>query len=299
VFDFKNIKPKKKEPLPVDPIDLFQKLKVSDPNINDLWLAQGDALREWHKNREKPDIGIVLNTGAGKTLVGLLVAQSLVNETKGKVVYACSSIQLVDQTAEKARGYGLNVTTYYRGNYSDDLFTSGQAPCVTTYQALFNGRSVFFRQELIGFVFDDAHTAEHLLRDHFSLRVSRDNFGEAYSAILGLFRPYHQQIGKAGSYKDLDDPRCQQLFLVPPFEVHRAHAELLRILQSASLTENQETMFAWEYVKDRVDLCCVLLSGGEISITPAFVPVCSLPYFHQRLRRVYLSATLSGRLQNA
>jgi len=114
-FDFSKVKAKKKDTLPVDPVELFQKIKVSDPNINDLWLAQGDALRDWHRNRGKNDIGVVLNTGAGKTLVGLLMAQSLVNETHGKVLYACSSIQLVEQTEEKAKGYGLDVTTRVRG----------------------------------------------------------------------------------------------------------------------------------------------------------------------------------------
>ena len=90
-FDFKKIKAKKKEVLPIDPIEIFQKLKVSDQGINDLWLAQGDALREWHSNRLQSDISVVLNTGAGKTLVGLIIAQSLVNESKEKVLYVCSS----------------------------------------------------------------------------------------------------------------------------------------------------------------------------------------------------------------
>ena len=62
----------------------------------------------------KSDVAVVLNTGAGKTLVGLLIAQSLVNETRRQVVYACSSIQLVEQTATKAEGYGLPAATYFR-----------------------------------------------------------------------------------------------------------------------------------------------------------------------------------------
>lgn len=294
VFDFSKIKSKKKETLPVDPIELFQKLKVSDPNINDLWLAQGDALRKWHENRGRQDIGIVLNTGAGKTLVGLLVAQSLVNETREKVLYACSSIQLVEQTAEKAKGYGLDVTTYFRGEYSNDLFVRGEAPCVTTYQALFNGRSIFFREQLSAIVFDDAHAAEHLLRDHFSLRLSRSTLPGVYSEIVALFEAYHHNIGRTGSYAELEDPVCRRLFLVPPFEIHRQHGELLRILRAASLHEVQDTKFSWEYIQDHVDLCCLLIAGSEVTITPPFIPVLSLPYFGPRIRRVYLSATLSA-----
>lgn len=293
-FDFSKIKSKKQDALPVDPIELFQKLKVSDPGINDLWLAQGDALRKWHENRSKGDIGIVLNTGAGKTLVGLLIAQSLVNETREKVLYACSSIQLVEQTAEKAKGYGLNVTTYFRSNFSDDLYHRGEAPCITTYQALFNGRSRFFREDLSAVIFDDAHAAEHLLRDHFSLHINRSSFPSVFSELLALFKKYHEKCGKSGSYAEIENPDCQRLFFIPPFEIRAQQAELLRTLRGSNFHEYQNTTFAWEHVKDHVDTCSLLISGSEITITPAFIPVLSLPYFQNPVRRVYLSATLAA-----
>ena len=140
-LNIRGIRAQRRVERPIDPLEIFRQLTVADQNINDLWLAQGDALRAWHENREMDDIGVVLNTGAGKTLVGLLVAQSLVNETRGKVLYACSSIQLVEQTAEKATGYGLDVATYYRGEFSNDGFLRGETACVTTYQAIFNGKS--------------------------------------------------------------------------------------------------------------------------------------------------------------
>lgn len=291
-FDFSKIKVRSKESLPIDPIELFQKLKVSDSSINDLWLVQGDALREWHKLRSKDDLGIVLNTGAGKTLVGLLIAQSIVNETRGKVLYACSSIQLIEQTAEKAKGYGLHVTTYFNKEFSNDAFTRGEAPCITTYQALFNGHSKFFREEIAAVIFDDAHAAEHLLRDHFSLRIPREQFPGVYSSVVSLFKPYHQLVGKASSYEELSDSGSRRVFLIPPFEIQKQMEELRRLLHTAKLSEHQETTFAWEHLKDHVDLCCILVSGTEITITPPFVPVLTLPYFRKGVRRIYLSATL-------
>ena len=103
-IDFSKIPAHRRQTKPVHPIGLFQASAVTDGNINDLWLAQGDALREWREHRADKDVAVVLNTGAGKTLVELFIAQSLVHETHRQVVYACSSIQLVEQTAEKARG---------------------------------------------------------------------------------------------------------------------------------------------------------------------------------------------------
>ena len=166
-FDFSGIGRKQQSQKPVDPVDIFRSSSVTDQNVNDLWLGQGDALREWHQERRQlDDIGVVLNTGAGKTLVGLLIAQSLVNETNRQVVYACSSIQLVEQIAEKASGYGIDVATYHRREFAnEDAYFRAVSPCLTTYQALFNGKSRFRYDDVSAVIFDDAHTADNVLRD--------------------------------------------------------------------------------------------------------------------------------------
>lgn len=69
-FDFGKVKAQKKEFGLVDPIELFQKnkSKITDADINDLWLGQGDALRDWHEHRHENDVAIVLNTHTYNTL---------------------------------------------------------------------------------------------------------------------------------------------------------------------------------------------------------------------------------------
>ena len=294
-FDFSKIPAHSQQTKPIDPIDIFQASAVTDGNINDLWLAQGDALREWNDHRDAKDIAVVLNTGAGKTLVGLLIAQSLVHETQRQVVYACSSIQLVEQTADKARGYGLPVTTYHSREFSPDgLYQRAEAPCVTTYQALFNGRSRFSSDDISAVIFDDAHTAEHILRDQFSLSIARSEMEEAYWQIVALFQPYHQSVGSASTYAEVTEGESSAIFWVPPFEVRRNVEELRRTLLAADLSQHISTMFPWEHIRDHEDLCCLLISNSEVTLTPSTVPVSTLPYFSQDVRRVYLSATLSA-----
>jgi hypothetical protein len=293
-IDFSQFKASPKEQRLVDPIAIFQSLRVTDSSINDLWLAQGDALRSWHTKRAEKDVAISLNTGAGKTLVGLLIGQSLVNESRSMVLYACSSIQLVLQTEKKANGYGLPITTYVRGDFSNDLATRGDAVCLTTYQALFNGKSRFFKREIAGIVFDDAHAAEHLLRDHFSLRISKERFEQVYSTIVNEFRDYFYAIGLATSFEETISGTGNRLLLAPPFEVRRGRAGILASLNDSLVADDETTTFAWEYLKDRIDLCAFILSPREITITPPFVPVSTLPYFSSTIRRVYLSATLAA-----
>lgn len=293
-LDFSKLKPAPKTERVIDPIALFQGLRISDSSINDLWLAQGDALREWNQNRNVADITVSLNTGAGKTLVGLLVGQSLVNELRSLVLYVCSSIQLVQQTEEKAKGYGLPITTYFQGEYSNDLAMQGKAVCLTTYQALFNGKSVFANREIAGIVFDDAHTAEHILRDHFCLRISKKNFKQEYEDVCAEFTEYFHSVGKATSYGEVITGSSKDLILIPPFEVKRVRAAILNLLQESGVPNESVTTFAWEHLKDHIDLCAFVISSTEIAITPPFIPVRTLPYFTRDVRRIYLSATLSA-----
>lgn len=294
-FNFANLQPEKKAKSIIEPIELFQSLRVNDSSINDLWLAQGDALRSWHQQREKKDLAVSLNTGAGKTLVGLLMAQSLVHETKGLVLYACSSIQLVKQTEAKALGYGLPITTYINGSFSNELANSGKSACITTYQALFNGRSVFANREIAGIIFDDAHAAEHLLRDHFTLQLKRDTFAQLYSDLVAIFRNYFHKAGKVSSFDEIVEGRLSKLLLVHPAETRGAHHAILTALRAAKVDQAQSTLFAWEHLKDHIDVCAFLLSGEAITISPPFIPVRVLPYFAQRdTRRIYLSATFIG-----
>lgn len=294
-FDFSGISTEQSSPAPIDPIEIFQAASISDSNINDLWLAQGDALREWHKDRKCSDVSVVLNTGSGKTLVGLLIAQSLVNETSRKVLYACASIQLVEQTAEKARGYGLDTTTYVRSEFSADGYHQCVTPCVTTYQALFNGKSIFRRDkdDVVAVIFDDAHVAEHLLRDQFSLEINRDGMESVYLELVELFRSYHSATGRGTSYGEvLDGQRTGQVLWVPPFAVHDVKDQLKAILKEAKLGDADETKFSWEYICDHEDLCCILVSAKSVTLTPPYVPTSTFPYFSNDVRRVYLSATL-------
>lgn len=141
-MDFSQFKRSTRNAKPLDPITVFER-RPSLPNTpNDLWRGQTEALNEWHKNRDKSDIFIALNTGAGKTLVGLLVAQSLVNEGVENVTYVCGNKDLVLQTQREATKLGIECTLRTSGNFSNPLFETGKAFCITTYTSLFNGLSV-------------------------------------------------------------------------------------------------------------------------------------------------------------
>ncbi len=68
---------------------------------------QGEVLDEWFDHRRhEPDVVIKQNTGGGKTAVGLLIAQSTLNEGIGKAVYLAPDKYLVRRVHEEAAAWG-------------------------------------------------------------------------------------------------------------------------------------------------------------------------------------------------
>jgi superfamily II DNA or RNA helicase len=197
MIDFNKLARPKTNAAPTDPLEIFAKTPNLSNAPNDLWKGQAEALQRWHKDRQKEDNAILLNTGAGKSIVGVLIAQSLVNEQIGPIVFACSTIDLVEQTARECQRLGLPFTTRTFGDFSDDKFQTGKAFCITTYQALFTARSTFTKEKRpAGVIFDDAHVAERMIRDAFTLSISKEDHPKLYSEIVAMVRPEFDKLNK-------------------------------------------------------------------------------------------------------
>lgn len=275
---------------PVDPLELFNRLTLRG-SIENIWEPQGEALKDWHRKRGEPDVVVRMNTGGGKTLVGLLMAQSLVNETHGHVLYVCANNQLVEQTLDKAGEIGMVPAVRYKGAWSGrDGFDSGDVFCVTNYAAVFNGKSIFAGGDIQGLVFDDAHVAENTIRGCFSLRIPTDH--EAHGPMLGLFRKHFANSSQASHFQDISDNHPAPILFVPMFVVWQ-HADAVRkLLLEAGVDKTESTLFAWEHLRDHLNHCCILADRNGIEITPAVLPLRQLAIFAPGVRRIYLTATL-------
>lgn len=140
-FDFSKFGSTKSKKAPTDPFKIFESLPSPDGAPNDLWRGQDRALSEWNDVRKKNDVLVSLNTGAGKTTVGLLIAKVIVNEGIENVIYVCSIIDLENQTSNESSRIGIDHTTRISSSYSNERFEAGKSFCITSYTALFNGHS--------------------------------------------------------------------------------------------------------------------------------------------------------------
>ena len=135
MVDFKKLRESKSKPKPIHPREVFNSLP-KPPGINDLYASQAEVLDAWFGRRSDRDIVIKLHTGGGKTLVALLMAQSLMNELGGPVIYLTPTNQLVDQVIAKSKDYGVPAIRYVSGQPIASEFLDGKAVLIGNYNTL-------------------------------------------------------------------------------------------------------------------------------------------------------------------
>ncbi len=279
----------------LDPVKMFNSLTLRG-GVNDLWPPQVDALQKWHAARAKEDISVEMNTGGGKTLVGLLIATSLARELGKMVLYASPTKQLVEQTAARARECSIETATYYGGVWAnEDIAASATGPCLTTHQALFNGLSIFRERDLGAIVLDDAHAAGGVIRECFTLGVARST--PMYDDITKLFRPYFNRSGYQLTFDEVVSGGNRELLFVPLFESSK-HAQIMQeTLVKGGVGDAKETKFAWAHLKDHLDRGVILINHDRLEIAPACAPTEHTLFFRKGIRRVYLTATLPSPIE--
>lgn len=107
MFDFADHLDDDTSEKPLSPLDIYDSLDRSS-DTGPLWPAQEAVLTEWYEQRQsQQDIILKLHPGQGKTLVGLLMLQSHLNAEAGPALYLCPNQQLVEQTQEQAKKFGI------------------------------------------------------------------------------------------------------------------------------------------------------------------------------------------------
>ncbi|MGW6032033.1 DEAD/DEAH box helicase [Gordonia terrae] len=289
-LDLKRINPGKRDAL-TNPRDIFAALP--DKPWPRLRQEQGEVLKEWYKRRPEPDLVIKQNTGGGKTLVGLLIGQSSLNEGVSPVVYLVPDTYLIRQVIDTAESVGIAVTNDAR----DEEFLAGRTILVATFEKLVNGRSVFGVRgykpvtDLGTVIVDDAHAALAAARGQFCATLPAESDG--YDQLLKLFAAdLKRQSAKAYSDLEMGD-RGAPLRVPPKATVERAN-ELLQILRQYGDDDAVPSFyFSWPLVAEHLNLANITFTNRVVEIKTPCPQIDMIPSFSRARRRVYLTATLS------
>jgi replicative superfamily II helicase len=296
MVDFKKLAASKSKPKPSNPRDIFNSLP-KPPGINDLYASQAEVLDAWFPRRTDRDIVVKLHTGGGKTLVSLLMAQSVMNELGEPVVYLAPTNQLVDQVVAKSKEYGISTVRYVSGQPFAGDFYDGKAVMVGAYETLFNGRSRFSvrnsGQDVIkagAIILDDAHVALSSVRKQFSLTIDAKSHPDVYSDLAGRFRPAFADVGRTGTFADVTSGKDFGVMEVPSWAWQKKLPEVTTYL--AGVVDEIDN-YVWPFLRDNLAFCHCLFSRRSVTVTPVFPPVDLLPTFEDCQRRIYMSATIA------
>jgi hypothetical protein len=307
LVDFKKLLGKQALPKSVDPIEIFGFLE-KDSGKENLRSVQASVLKEWHTQyRNQRDVVVKLHTGQGKTLLGMLMLQSSLNEGLGPAIYLCPNNYLVNQTVKDAKTFGIKTVQFPTApgqllsgaGKPPTAFLNSAAILVTNCKKLFNGKSVFGvagSMSLIGLgaiVVDDAHKCLDIIRESFSIRVDRFDKGKKpniiYKQLWDLFEESLRRQA-AGTCSDILNGK-DSVMAVPYWTWHEKRKLVLEILQEHKVSE--DLLFVWDLLKDHLDRSTCVFSGKELEISPRLLPLDLIPSFDQAKRRIFLSATLT------
>ncbi len=277
---------------PIDPVEIYSGLdRASDKGP--LRPSQQSVLADWHTDkRSTRDVVLKLHTGQGKTLIGLLVLQSYLNDGVGPCLFLCPNNQLVDQVVTQASQFGIKVCTAAKGADLPAEFLDSQSIYITNAQRVFNGKTKFGlgpRGKKIGaFVLDDCHNIADTIAQQTAMRIPAGS--DLYRGIIDLFRPSLEQQG-SGTLSDIEQGRYDAVLRVPYWDVIDKHAALEEAISAVG--QEKYVQFAWPVLRDIIEQCDIYISGHEVEIRPTACPIDLFRSFHDAEHRIFMSATLA------
>ena len=279
-------------PLPSHPRDVFAALSGRKSGFGYLRDVQGQVLDTWYNQREERDVTIKMNTGTGKTVVGLLALLSSINDGYGPALYVAPDKFLVQQVISQAEKLGIQWTD--EPDSTDYL--SGSAICITNIHKLVNGFSIFGgpmgrRADPVpigSLVIDDAHACVRTIEEQTTVCIPRDHV--VYNEVLELFRNDLKDYGPA-KFTDLESQVPGIVFRIPIWAWADRNSEVVERLNTYQ--DDEILRFCWPFVKDILSSCQAIFSSQSFEIQPLCPPTNTIISLEEAKRRLYLTATLA------
>ncbi len=256
---------------------------------------QTEVWDKWYARRDEPDLVVKMNTGSGKTVIGLLILKSSLNEGKGPAVYLVPDTQLKTQVQRTAEGLGIAWTE----DLDDPIFRRSQAVLITTVHTMFNGKSRFGLRGSSGrplqvgtVVIDDAHACIPIIEHQFAMDVPSGS--QQHEALVNMFGDALKAQSLAG-YTAIKAGEGTQSVPVPYWEWQPHHEAAFGLLNTFATDgqQNSDAMFSWPMIRDHLELCDVAVSPKQIEVRLPYPDLTVIPSFVGAGRRIYMTATLA------
>lgn len=296
MVDFKKKLQKAQVAIATDPKEIYATLDRTGAAGPTLRPSQQAVLDEWYTNHgNDKDVIIKLHTGEGKTLVGLLLLQSKINQGQGPCLYIAPNKQLARQVEKDAIKFGIKYEILPPSvNMLPLDYKSGKKLLITYVQKVFNGRTIFKldnESEKIGTVLlDDSHACIDSIRSSFTMRIQR--MSKIYIELLNLFREDLRKQGAGDLLQIENTDRSSALLQIPYWAWLEKIDEVQKSLfDYINETEDGGLYFAWPLLQNSLELCSAYITSAGIEIVPDCSMIQRFKSFTGANQRVLMSAT--------
>ena len=275
----------------LEPRDIFMSLPGKDKKYEYPRDVQSDVWKKWFECRDNKNSIIKMNTGSGKTTVGLLILKSCLNEGVGPAVYVVPDSYLVEQVCKEAQNLGIKTST----DEKDSNFIKGQSILIINIHKLVNGKSVFGMRginnvEIGSIIIDDAHACITTIKDQYTLQIP--NGTEMYSKILQLFSESLKNQC-ANKFTELCMTDSRDLFMLVPYWEWQEHQNEVYEIIRENLIDGEPLSFRLPLLKDHFQFCDCIVTNAKIEISIKSIPISKISSFEHATRRIFMTATLA------
>ncbi len=279
---------------PIEPREIFMSLPKRDKRYEYPRDVQSEVWKKWFDSRDSKNTIIKMNTGSGKTIVGLMVLQSCLNEGKGPAIYVVPDNYLVTQVCNEAKSLGIQTAT----NQDDYSYTNHTAILVIPIHKLVNGRSIFGMRSHGNYpigsaLLDDVHACLDTIITQYSIRIPYTH--ELYSKVVELFSDAWKLYNSC-SYTNVIEIKDPLKSAIIPFwlwqdKIDKVHRLLIEYNNNEDT--NKCIFFNFPLIVDVLSTCNCIVTSKAIEIMPNGVSISKIQSFENAERRIFMSATLS------
>lgn len=289
MVDFKKLAVAAPKKLPNSFLETFNRLDRQVTHV-ELRPSQIKILGLMDARATSKDLVVKLNTGGGKTTIGLLYLKHKLDHLSQPVVYLVPTVQLVEQVVEEGRRIGFPVYHWSSGqSYPPEDALKGRGAIVCTYDKFFNGRSTFARNDVMlipaAIVMDDVHAGIEAIRKCFACDIP----GDAREELVDLLKADLQNINPS-AWVGIEGQERRAVMEVPHWVLSTHLTAIRKIL--AKYAGSQEMTFAWPHLSPVLENCRLILSGigAQLAIDPP--PLERVPHYARAAHRLFMSASI-------
>ena len=258
--------------------------------------AQERVLGEYlDKFEGTEDVAVELPTGAGKTLIALLIAENRRRNGR-KVAILSANKTLARQMLQESHELGIPSVLMEGAGYAISSsvkrqYQRGQSIGIMNYWVYFNQNPVIDPADLL--IMDDAHLAEHCLHSLYSVEITRFAHPELFEALVSELHQRFPEYSVLADALDSGPESNRPPELLSFIDQTRISARIEEIIDgSPALKSNLDLRFRWERMRGSVKQANVYLARDSVWIRPYIYPLIDNRYYSGATQRIYMSATI-------